>query len=99
MNRMRGAGRPHPEGDSLGRARTPNSEQQDRRAGVEGWVFAGEMRVSVQLAYKVPVLGPRDRRLLRAPGPRASSVPGLGPGPWPGRHLLGPRWSGVGKAR
>lgn len=39
-----------------------------RRAGAEGWVFAGEMRVSVQLAYKVPVLGPQDRQLLRAPG-------------------------------
>lgn len=25
--------------------------------GTEGWVFAGEMKVSVQLAYKVPVLG------------------------------------------
>lgn len=35
-----------------------------RRAGAEGWVFAGEMRVSVQLAYKVPVLGSRDPRLL-----------------------------------
>lgn len=39
-----------------------------RRAGAEGWVFAGEMRVSVQLAYKVPVLGPQDRQILRAPG-------------------------------
>lgn len=38
-----------------------------RRAGAEDWVFAGEMRVSIQLAYKVPVLGCRDRWLLQAP--------------------------------
>lgn len=45
-----------------------------RRTGAEGWVFAGEMRVSVQLAYKVPVLGPQDRRLLRCPRPSLAST-------------------------
>ncbi|XP_066220483.1 collagen, type I, alpha 1b-like [Saccopteryx leptura] len=61
---------PHPRETVRGASapRTP------RRAGAEGWVFAGEMRMSVQLAYKVPVLGSRDRRLLRAPGPRKLSA-------------------------
>lgn len=38
-----------------------------RRTGTESWVFAGKMRVSVQLAYKVPVLGPQDRHFLHVP--------------------------------
>lgn len=40
-----------------------------RRTGAESWVFAGKMRVSVQLAYKVPVLGSQDRHFLHAPRP------------------------------
>lgn len=81
------------------RGRSPNP----RRAGAESWVFAGEMRVSVQLAYKVPVLGPRDRRLLLAPhrflpGGREVGAQ-AGQGPRPGRTSRGPHWRWGGKAR
>ena len=76
------------------RGRSPNP----RRAGAESWVFAGEMRVSVQLAYKVPVLGPRDRRLLLAlhrflPGGRELGAQ-AGQGARPGRTSRGPHWRG-----
>lgn len=50
-----------------------------RRTGAESWVFAGKMRVSVQLAYKVPVLGSQDRHFLHAPRPPPRSPPFLGP--------------------
>lgn len=78
------AGRISLEGARRGRSPSP------RRAGAEGWVFAGEMRVLIQLAYKVPVLGPQDRRLLFSP-PRLSPPGGrelgsqVGQGPRPGR--------------
>lgn len=57
-----------------------------RRTGAESWVFAGKMRVSVQLAYKVPVLGPQDRHFLHAPrcpkpAPSWSSCSPAGPPP------------------
>lgn len=55
--------------------------------------------MSVQLAYKVPVLGSRDRRLLRAPGPRARAQrPGwdLDPGgPPPPGSTLERGWPGA----
>lgn len=57
-----------------------------KRTGAESWVFAGKMRVSVQLAYKVPVLGPQDRHFLHAPrrpkpAPSWSSCVPAGPPP------------------
>lgn len=57
-----------------------------RRTGAESWVFAGKMRVSVQLAYKVPVLGPQDRHFLHSPrrpqpAPSWSSCAPAGPPP------------------
>lgn len=57
-----------------------------KRTGAESWVFAGKMRVSVQLAYKVPVLGPQDRHFLHAPrrpkpAPSWSSCAPAGPPP------------------
>ncbi|XP_037666411.1 translation initiation factor IF-2-like [Choloepus didactylus] len=57
----------------LEKARRGVARTRTLRMGAEGWVFAGEMRVSVQLAYKVPVLGPQDRRCLGAPRPRPAS--------------------------
>lgn len=81
------------------RGRSPNL----RRAGAESWVFAGEMKVSVQLAYKVPVLGPQDRRLLLAPrrflpGGRELGAQG-GAGTRAGPHLAGPHRRRDGGAR
>lgn len=81
------------------RGRSPNP----RRAGAESWVFAGEMKVSVQLAYKVPVLGPQDRRLLLAPrrflpGGRELGAQG-GAGTRAGPHLAGPHRRRDGGAR
>lgn len=80
-----------------GRSRNP------RRAGAESWVFAGEMKVSVQLAYKVPVLGPQDRRLLLVPrrflpGGRELGSQG-GAGTRGGPHLAGPHRRRGGGAR
>ncbi|XP_027373860.1 uncharacterized protein LOC113877689 [Bos indicus x Bos taurus] len=74
-----------------------------RRVGAESWVFAGEMKVSVQLAYKVPVLGPQDRRLLLAPrrflpGGRELGSQG-GAGSRAGPHLAGPHRRRGGGAR
>lgn len=65
----RAGGRTQPREARRGRA-APGTPRQ---MGAEGWVFAGEMRVSDQLAYKVPVLGPRDQRLLHGPRPRPAS--------------------------
>lgn len=92
------AGRISLEGARRGRSPSP------RRAGAEGWVFAGEMRVLIQLAYKVPVLGPQDRRLLFSPSrlspPRRARarLPG-GPGTPAGPYFADPLWRWAGKAR
>nr|CAI9701444.1 unnamed protein product [Rangifer tarandus platyrhynchus] len=61
------------------------------------------MKVSVQLAYKVPVLGPQDRRLLLAPrrflpGGRELGAQG-GAGTRAGPHLAGPHRRRDGGAR
>lgn len=93
------SGRPAPTQGRPVRGAPAPQLRTTRRAGAEGWVFAGEMRVSVQLAYKVPVLGSRDRRLLRAPGPRELSAQA---GTWPvarGRAASSRVHSGEGVAR
>lgn len=66
-------------GSPVGGARHP--ELQDGK-GAESWVFAGKMRLSVQLAYKVPVLGPHFLHSPRMPRPAPSwsSCAPAGPG-------------------